>query len=63
VIDKLLSAIEDVERNLNGNIEKKVGELIITKLHSFLIQASLTQGSGPSPRPSLLPRVPWNCVD
>ncbi|EGS22182.1 uncharacterized protein CTHT_0016990 [Thermochaetoides thermophila DSM 1495] len=47
VVEKLLSALKDVERNLTGNYERKVGKQIITKLHSF-IQVSMTDGPQPS---------------
>jgi hypothetical protein len=47
VAEKLLRTIEDVERNLNGTLEKKVGKPIISRLHSFLIQSTMTQ-EGPT---------------
>ena len=54
VAEKLLRAIEDVERNLNGTLEKKVRKPIISRLHSFLIQSTMTQ-EGPT-LPPFLPR-------
>ncbi|EGS22569.1 uncharacterized protein CTHT_0010380 [Thermochaetoides thermophila DSM 1495] len=41
IAEKLLRAIEDVGRNLDGTLEKKVGKPIIARLHSFLIQSTM----------------------
>ncbi|EGS22279.1 uncharacterized protein CTHT_0018000 [Thermochaetoides thermophila DSM 1495] len=51
----------NVEKNLEGNLERMVGKPIITKLHSFLIQTSLAQGGSSSPLSSPQPaRTPEN---
>jgi len=56
VAEKLLRAIEDVERKLDGTLEKKVGKLIIARLHSFLIQSTMAQEE-PTPLPPLPRRL------
>ena len=60
VIEKLLSAINNAEKNLNGNIERKVGKPILTFAPSS--SRLLPQGSGPSnhslfPFPLFLPLI------
>jgi len=56
VAEKLYAAIENVEKSLSGQIEKTVAKPLISKLHSFLIQAAcLADGQHPpSPPPSPL---------
>ncbi|EGS22565.1 uncharacterized protein CTHT_0021130 [Thermochaetoides thermophila DSM 1495] len=55
VVEKLLSARKDVERNLDGNCKRKVGKQLITRLHSF-IQVSMAKGPQPSSPPLTLQR-------
>ena len=43
VAKKLLRAIEDVKNNPENNLEKMIAKPIITKLHSFSIQAMLAK--------------------
>jgi len=55
VAEKLYAAIEDVEKNLSGQFERSVAKPLISKLHSFLIQAACLADAQQPPSPPLSP--------
>jgi hypothetical protein len=60
VAKKLLRAIEDVKNNPENNLEKMIAKPIITKLHSFSIQAMLAkEGPVSLPGPNLPDTASW----
>jgi len=62
VTEKLLRVVEDVERKLEGSLEKKIGKPIISKFHSFSFRPRWPRGRrshSPSlPEPIRIPQNP-----